>query len=89
MGVASFAGKHPEKLWSLNASRSGTLTEYEVRIPLVSIGMTRESWKKGIRFSALINDNDGFGREGWIQISEGIASNRSAEKYPLILFEQK
>lgn len=86
---ASFAGKHPEKLWSLNASRSGTLTEYEVRIPFVSIGMTRESWKKGIRFSALINDNDGFGREGWIQISEGIATNRSAEKYPLILFEQK
>lgn len=86
---ASFAGKHPVKQWNLNARRSGTLTEYEVRIPLASIGMTPESWKKGIRFSALINDNDGFGREGWIQISEGIASNRSAEKYPLILFEQK
>lgn len=85
---ATFAGKKPLEKWTLKARRTGTLTEYEVKIPLASIGMNSNQLKQGIRFNALINDNDGYGREGWIQITEGIAGNRSSEKYPLLIFEE-
>jgi len=84
----TFAGKKPLEKWTLKARRTGTLTEYEVKIPLASIGMNSNQLKQGIRFNALINDNDGYGREGWIQITEGIAGNRSSEKYPLLIFEE-
>ena len=59
-----------------------------MKIPFSSIGVDSVRLKQGIRFNALINDNDGYGREGWIQIAEGIASNRSADLYPLIVFEE-
>lgn len=84
-----FASKAPLKQWKLNVRRSGTQTEYEVKIPFSSIGASPRHLKQGIRFSALINDNDGYGREGWIQISEGIAGNRSSDPYPLLIFEME
>lgn len=73
--------------WKLDIRRAGTLTNYEVKIPLSSIGVDAARLKQGIRFNALINDNDGYGREGWIQITEGIAGTRSSEPYPLLIFE--
>lgn len=73
--------------WKLDIRRVGTLTNYEVKIPLSSIGVDAARLKQGIRFNALINDNDGYGREGWIQITEGIAGTRSSEPYPLLIFE--
>lgn len=73
--------------WKLSASRQGTLTRYALTIPLDSIGLAPALLKQGIRFNALVNDNDGYGREGWIRIAEGIASNRSSERYPILVFE--
>ena len=73
--------------WKLDIRRVGTLTNYEVKIPFSSIGVDAARLKQGIRFNALINDNDGYGREGWIQITEGIAGTRSSEPYPLLIFE--
>ena len=83
----AFLKQQPLKSWKLKAHRSGTLTEYEVRIPLSSIGVDSKLLKQGIRFNVLVNDNDGYGREGWIQITDGIAGNRSSEPYPLLIFE--
>lgn len=84
---ASFDAKKVLETWTLKARRTGTRTEYEVKIPLAGIGMNSDLLKQGIRFNALVNDNDGYGRKGWIQITEGIAGNRSAEKFPLVIFE--
>lgn len=83
-------GFSPEKTaaeWTLFASREGSATRYRVTIPLKSIGLSHALLKQGIRFNALVNDDDGYGREGWIRIAEGIASNRSAEQYPVLVFE--
>ena len=77
------------RTWKLKAARKGNRTEYKVTIPLASIGVDSRLLKQGIRFNALINDNDGYGREGWIQITDGIAGTRSSESYPLLIFESE
>ena len=61
-------------------------TVYEVEIPCETIGLNPQT-TESFRFNVLINDNDGYGREGWIQITEGIAGTRSSEPYPLLIFE--
>ena len=84
-----FLRQKPLKKWKLTAHRSGKRTEYELRIPLASIGLSSRLLKEGIRFNALINDNDTFGREGWIQITNGIDGYRSSDFYPLLIFESE
>lgn len=71
------------------ASRKGCVTFYDLTIPLKSIGMTEELMARGIRFTTLINDNDGYGRKGWIQLAPGIAGNRNPDIFPLLVFETK
>ena len=70
----------------LATSREGTVTCYDATIPLSVLGTTPEALAAGARFNALINDDDGEGREGWIQIAPGIGENKDPAKYPLILF---
>lgn len=84
---SGFDGDKVLQSWKLDICRTGNRTNYEVKIPLSSIGVDPVRLKQGIRFNALINDNDGYGREGWIQITEGIAGTRSSEPYPLLIFE--
>ena len=76
----------PLQSWKLEARRSGTRTEYEVRIPLSSIGVTTELLKLGISFNVLINDNDGFGRESFIAIGPGIGESKDPSRYPVVKF---
>ncbi|MBS1372351.1 MAG: hypothetical protein HPZ91_20605 [Lentisphaeria bacterium] len=70
----------------LETSRNGTLTCYDAEIPLAVLGTTPEALAAGARFNALVNDDDGEGREGWIQIAPGIGENKDPARYPLILF---
>ena len=42
---------------------------------------------EGIRFNLLINDNDGEGRDGWIQIAPGIGDEKNPGKFPFVIFE--
>lgn len=85
----SFAAAAVAGQWSLKASRKGCVTFYDLTIPLKSIGMTEELMARGIRFTTLINDNDGYGRKGWIQLAPGIAGNRNPDIFPLLVFETK
>ena len=64
-------------------------TVYQAEIPFESIGLSERIGKRGFQFNLLINDNDGFGREGWIQITDGIAGYRSSDPYPLLVFETR
>lgn len=82
-----FAGERRDASWRIVAERRGDVTRYALTIPLDSVGLSREQLTRGIRFNLLVNDNDGEGRDGWIQLEEGIASERDAEKFPLLVFE--
>lgn len=53
---------------------------------MAAIGLTQEQLKAGIQFNLLINENDGEGRDGWLQIAPGIGEAKVPEKYPFILF---
>lgn len=44
-----------------------------------------EQLKRGIQFNLLVNDNDGEGRDGWMQIAPGIGEAKNPELYPFIL----
>lgn len=67
--------------------RKGTTTSYEVRIPDQAVGLTPELYRQGFRFNLLINDNDGEGRDGWIQIAPGIGDEKNPGKFPFVIFE--
>lgn len=60
---------------------------YEAALPLKAFGMTQEMLKEGIRFNLIVNDNDGEGREGWIQIAPGIGQGKDPGQFPVVLFE--
>ncbi|MEM7807423.1 MAG: hypothetical protein AAF561_04875 [Planctomycetota bacterium] len=61
---------------------------YRLAMPLEALGMTLESLRRdGLRFGLVVNDDDGGGREGWAQISDGIARGKDASKFPLVIFE--
>ena len=72
---------------SLTAERRGSSTVYRIRIPLKACAWTSAMLRSGFRFNLLVNDNDGEGRDGWIQIAPGIGENKDPERYPFILFE--
>lgn len=70
----------------LDVSHPGAnVTVYEIGIPLAGIGLTAEQLREGIQFNLLINENDGEGRDGWLQIAPGIGEAKVPEKYPFIL----
>jgi len=69
----------------LQISRSKQTIRYDIAIPLAGIGVSPERLKEGIQFNLLINDNDGEGRDGWMQIAPGIGEAKNPEQYPFIL----
>ena len=69
----------------LAVSARGRVTIYEIAIPLAGIGAAPEQLKRGIQFNLLVNDNDGEGRDGWMQIAPGIGEAKNPELYPFIL----
>ncbi len=71
----------------LQTKRNGDRTFYSLRIPLKSCAMTPELLRSGFRFNLLINDNDGEGRDGWIQIAPGIGGTKNPAQFPFVLFE--
>lgn len=74
---------------SLSTVRHDTETIYNATVPLSALGLTPEMLKEGFRFNLLINDNDGEGRESWINIAPGIGESKDPAKYPLIIFRDR
>lgn len=60
---------------------------YRARLPLAACGLTAETLQAGIRLSFLVNDNDGEGRESWIELSEGIGRRKEPARFPFLVFE--
>ncbi len=63
--------------------RHDAYTLYEVKIPWSGIFFDGFAPKAGAsyRFAALVNDNDGAGRRGWIEYGQGIGSGKSVTKF--------
>ena len=82
-----FRKEEVRKQLRLTAERKGTTTSYRIRIPLDACGWTPAMLRGGFRFNLLVNENDGEGRDGWLQIAPGIGENKDPERYPFILFD--
>lgn len=67
--------------------REGTETRYELRLPDRALGLAPQLYRQGFRFNLLVNDNDGEGRDGWLQLAPGIGDEKDPGKFPVILFE--
>lgn len=60
--------------------RQGKETIYEAAIPWKELAPISPQ-NKPFRFSLVVNDNDGSGREGWIEWGEGIAEDKAVSKF--------
>lgn len=71
---------------SRSVKRSGDVTRYAVRIPWTAIGATTRP-ANGLRLNFIANDDDGLGRKGWLQLSEGIGRTKNASLFRLFACE--
>lgn len=67
--------------------RYETYTVFELKIPWKEVfGEEFKPYEgKKIRFSLLVNDNDGNGRRGWIEYNGGVGSGRSIEAFGTLI----
>jgi hypothetical protein len=61
----------------LAITKKGPATIYDVYLPFEKLGFSKDT--KDLRFSFLVNENDGKGRVRWIEWTPGIARDRSVE----------
>ena len=66
--------------------RSGTLTTYEAAVPLAALGFSGNPPASGFPFNIMVNENDGEGRDGWLEWSPGIATAKDYSEYPRVAF---
>ena len=72
---------------ALTVRREGDRTTYDATLPMDAFGLTDAVLQAGVRFSLIVNDADGEGRDGWIQLSEGIGRGKDPSLFPYVLFE--
>lgn len=72
------------------ASRTEGHTIYEAKIAWQDIlpeGFASIDKGREVAFSMLVNDNDGFGRRGWIEFASGIGWTKDSSQYATLRFE--
>lgn len=67
------------------AKRDGTKTYYEFKITWSQLGIEKPA---DFKYCVMINDNDGDGRKGWLELATGISDNRSLRAYPRLYIER-
>ena len=77
-----------ESALQLQTGREGDVTRYTLTMPLAAIGLDRAALADGLRFSFMVNDNDGEGRDGFLRLSENVSRpDRGGDDYPLVIFQ--
>ncbi len=67
---------------SCTVARKGDKTLYDIAFPWSAIGCTPPGAKgPHFGFSMLVNDNDGTGRKGWIELTPGIGTKKDPSEY--------
>ena len=69
----------------VSAKVNGGNVEFFIRIPYEKLGLSPAVFQQGIQFNLIVNDNDGEGRDGWIQVAPGIGEGKTPELYPFIV----
>lgn len=72
---------------TLITRRTDNKTIYQAKIPFKVLGVSQLTLTKGFRFNLIINDNDGNGRKGWLQIAPGIAEKKDSSFFPTVILE--
>ncbi len=67
-------------------TRKGNHTYYEFKIPWSSLLKTGQNPVEGnsLGFSAMVNDNDGTGRRGWLEYASGIGETKDTSLFTAI-----
>lgn len=70
----------------LAVKRDGNYTNYEVKIPWGEITNKKVNLDllEKIGFSMLVNDNDGAGREGWVEYASGIGKTKDTTLFTFL-----
>lgn len=75
--------KNPERKgqWNipLKITRTAKGLAYDVYLPFEHLGLANTGKSQPIRFTFMVNEDDGRGRVRWIQWKDGIGKNRSLE----------
>ncbi|WP_339320689.1 sugar-binding protein [Paenibacillus sp. FSL R10-2734] len=63
--------------------RSDSTTSYELAIPWRELIFDITQVKQGmkLKFSLLVNDNDGEGRRGWLEYNSGIGTSKDVNAF--------
>jgi len=70
--------------------RTGGVTRCDVRLPFSDFGISPETdIVSGFRFNLRVYDDDGEGRDGWIELKPANVKDGAYDRYPLIVFDGK
>ena len=69
-----------------NTIHNGNELTYIVAVPWRYILKINPLSDEGMRFNLIVNDNDGNGRRGWMQISDGIGDGPDVSKFSVVKF---
>lgn len=86
-GMGPEGGKDPHPHLNLKTTRVGELTSYETSWPLDVLGLTPELLRSGLGFTLLVNDDDGEGRDGWLELAPGIGGQKDPKRFPLLMLD--
>lgn len=70
----------------LRVDRKDDLTTYSAEIPFAALSLTLARAAEGIHMNVLVNENDGEGRDGWIEWKPGIGEKTDPARFPLVQF---
>ena len=79
---------YPDDLWNVpfEVKHDGSRVTYVVAVPWRYLGALNPLSDEEFGFNIIVNDNDGGGRRGWLQISDGIGDGSDASKFRLARF---
>jgi len=70
----------------LKTTREGVQTKYDAFFPYEALGFESKLPYQGFRFNLLVNDNDGDGRDAFIELQPNNFSSKAAGTYPFVRF---
>ncbi len=75
-----------EKQIKFSFKRSGNISSYDIGIPFSVFKIDPDSlFRDGFKFNILVNDNDGRGWKGWVQLAPGIGGGYDYTKHPILV----
>ncbi len=61
---------------------------YEAELPFEAFGLSDATLDNGLKFNMIVNDNDGRGRKGWVEIAPGIGQGKIPDLFPMLIFKR-